>query len=358
MLSSVDFRKNYQSQCENIIKCVPKDAVFTMSQTEKIVQIASSLDQCFIDAIEVNKNRDFSCQINKLENEVNGLIAYDEKNTDDIRSLEQSIVKLNNDTNHLECELKTMSEKTGRALLSQAKELDHVTAQTSCMQMEIRDVKKNIEIVEKSIGKLDIHIDAIETDVEHLQKELKMLSCKEFKDTRIEAIIAKLASICTRYEIEQEIKRIDNEIKSLVFEDARVDVILKRLICLEAKKMEDSRVETLISEIVRLEKKIIVEESINIKQQKIIDSLLVQNTNQSEDIKCLIEQMKNLNTKIDRNSINLDNKIDCLAKEEYADKKVDAAQSAQIATIQSQMDKIQTEIDCVEKVILVKPVLY
>lgn len=365
-MSCVDCKKNHQSKCEHFVICDPKDAVFTVNQTEKIVQIASSLDECIFKAIEGHKSNDCSSQLNKLECQIDGLISYDEKNTQDIKSLdvkvsklnreldcvENQVLKLNNEVDKVECQMKNMSEKTGNALLSQAKELNRVSSQ-------VNDMKKDVDRVEKSTFKLNKEVDVHECEINILQKEVKVLACKEFKDDRIESIIECLTLMCKRGDLEKlecELDKIRKELKCIIFEDSRVVSILKRLSYLESKNFQDSRVESLISEISKLEKQVAAQEFTNTKQQKAIETLHSQNIHQSESIKCLNDQIKALNAKIDRNSIALDNKIDRLEKQEYADRRIDAGQSAQISTIQTQMCKMQAEIDRLEKVILVKPV--
>lgn len=406
MSSCDECKKNHQSQCGILINTAAKDAVFTVSQTEKIVQIAGKLDECVIKAIESVKPCDYSNQLACLENdiqklekevkrmecEIDGLVSYDEKNTEDIECIESNIAKLaceieklkkgdniddakmaalSAEINKLQCEIKTMSEKIGHALLSQAKELDRVANQLECVEDEIKADEAKVSKLACDVCKVDKEVDHLQCEVKELASEVACLAKKDHKDDRIDAILAMLSSMCTRAELcalekadkamQCEIEKIQCELKKLVQSiscmgpDSRIETILKRLACLEVKKYEDARVEALMCEIAKLEKQMACQEAVNVRQQKSIDALYTQNVHQAEDIKCLFEKVKDLSCKLDRNSVTLQNEIDCLEKEEYADKKLDASQSAQIVTMQSQMVKMQGEIDRLEKALLVRP---
>lgn len=255
-----------------------KSAVFTVNQLKEIVQISSNLDEVLLDAIESIKPVDYAKDIHCIKHEVS-----------------------------------SMSEKTAKALLSQATELQKV-----------------------------------ETEVDILRKRVKVLECREMKDDRIDSLLSLIASVSTRSELEKlecEVKKLEKR----MIEESCIDALTKRLICLENKKHEDSRVEHLLCELSKLEKKLAEEEVTNAKQAKAIELLQIQNIRQSEDIKAL-------GAKLDRNSVVLDTKIDKIEREEYADKKVDASQTAQILSLQNQVAKLMCEIDRLEKTFLVRPV--
>ena len=352
MSSHDECKRDHQSHCEHIVDCAAKDAVFTVSQTEKIVQITSELDECLIKKIESIIPHDYSHQLEKIECEIDGLVIYDEKNSEEVEELhvkvekvdcevhkldkevdevECVVHKLDKEVDEVECEVKVLSDKTGHALLSQAKELEHVSCQVL----------------------------SLEKEVHCLEHEVKELACKDFKDERIDHILCAISAFCSHAElekIEHELHELEKELKCLVFEDCRVDAILKRLICLEARKLEDCRVSALMCEIEKLEKQLACESAVNCRQQKSIDALYTQNVHQADEIKCLSEKVCAISAKLDRNSVALDNKIDRLEKEEYTDKRVDASQSAQIAALNSQLCKMQSEIDRLEKLVLIKPV--
>lgn len=362
MSSCNDCKKKHQSQCEVLVNSCDKDAVFTRSQTEKIVQIASKLDECLLEKIESMPIFDGSEQFKKIECQINGLeyqIEKVDKKVDhfdsridkvekDVEHLDRRVDKVEKEVDYVQCEVKVISEKTAKALLCQANELDRVANQLDSVEKDVRCLEKSDKVMQSQINRLDC-------EIAKLRKEISEL---DFKDDRIDSILCMISSMVCRGDLDKimcEIEKLRKEIKCLNFKDDRIEDILRRLACLEAKKLQDPRVDALLCEIANLEKRMAVQEAVNCKQQKSIDVLYAQNVRQSEDIKALSERMKALECKLNRNSCILDGKIDSLENQEMVDKKVDAKQDAMICSLQEQIAFLKREIDRIEKSYLVKP---
>lgn len=293
----------------------PKDAVFTLSQTEKIVQIAATLDSAI-------QTVDHSIELKKLDKEIDGLLAFSKEASKDLCSLERKV----------EC-VEATCDKLAHSIVAQKKELNEVE---SALEANKRADEARYNLVKADICSLDKVDKAISGELNQLERVVKTLASKEMKDSRVDSIITSLLSFASK----GDIVRLEAEIKKLEGE-ARFVEILRRLALLEARKIEDNRVDSLMTELVK-------QQAINAKQQKMIESLIEKNQHQDEAI-------RSLDAKINRNSLALDSKIDKLEREDFSDRKVDANQTAMIATLQGQISRMQAEIDKLEKVLLVKP---
>lgn len=291
-----------QSKC----LCECDNRVFTSCQTEKIIQIDNALLKPVIKCL-----RELKCKVSelcvpkcdddlkKIQCQIAELVQYDESNT--------CVV------NKIICDLRKLDERVGFALCSQAKELEKVVEEVDC-----------------------------------LQKQIKMLQCK---DEKLECLIKKCDSCASCDEVAKLLCRLEKLeccLKDLKCDDHKYDECCRRLSCVEGKKCEDNRCSDLAAQICKLEKKLCQVEAVNCEQAKSIQCLSSENVRQCEEIKCLSE-------KLNRNSAILDSKINDLEKEELCEKKLDACQSAQISVLQGQVCKLNEELERIQKCLLVKP---
>lgn len=369
MSSRDECKNNHKSQCKVTLDSCSKDAVFTYSQTEKIVQIASALDQCIIDAIENNVGPDYSDRFERLEREVRRLSEDLKKVNGELNCLESVVDKLDKRVDFLdskvekldkrldtiECELNKLSDRVAHALISQAEEIKRLSRELDQLQCEVSKLTEKVCRLKEG----DKYDDSkLQAEICALAKRVKALECMDYKDERIDQILCMLADMVTRCEFEKlecDLRKLEKTVRCLSFKDERIEDILRRLACLEAKDWRDKRVDELVCKVRELEKRVAAQEAVNFKQQKSIDTLYCLNVKQEQEIKCLNEKLCALSEKVSRNDNILDSKINCVAKEEADDKRVDACQSAQIRTLNELVKDMQCQINVLTRNVINKP---
>lgn len=346
-----DIEKEIIDQSDSI--CHDYSAVFTLTQTQKIIEIdrlllnplLTNLDElkCKIAVLtDVKVDDHIDGELKKLENEIVDLVQYDEHNSCLLNKMSRDIV-------HLTVELQQLDERVAKALLCQAEELDKVAKEEECLLKQVKDLSCR----EMKDQRMDAVLDMINnfvtrSEIDVFENEVKSLACREFKDSRVEEILRKLSCLEAKDYLDP---RIDQIIHMLSCFESKEDIekIIHRLTCLESRKFEDERVAALINKLSIIEKKIDHCEAINVDQCKEIHCLSTENLRQSNEIKCLSE-------KLNRNSMILDSKIETVQNSELCDQKIDANQSAQIEVLQSQMARLNIEMDKLQRALLTKPI--
>lgn len=462
-------KKSIEQVAKQFMPC-PTEAVFTLDQTEKIVEISTYFDReiareiasiecklehlndnvkigelenklkCIkVELCEMKKEAIDQCALNAkfelLNSEIEQIVRYDELNKVMVSEIKKGLENVQCELNSLECRIEKFDEKVAINLLSQAEELERME-KVNCVQSvklselqeelcqirklvvknEVKDAFEAIKALEKRICALE-HLKLKEELMEHiacLEKKIYALEHKVLKDERVDAILSMMCSFVTKEAIEEilcqlkklECKemidhRVDEVLKRLCalekkeIHDERVDVLIKRLCmletkeeaqellkriaALEAKEMHDARVDLLLHEICEINKHVknlseqnckqnkqiefLVEQ--NCKQHKQIETLSEQNCNQHKQIEVLVEhsakqhrEIECLNEKLNRNTLVLDSKIDNVERKEVADTKVNFDQNAAIKFLQTEIVKMNQEIERLQKALLVAPVCH
>lgn len=351
------------------------EAVFTISQREEIVKIDMAFNDLLMDEINTIKcqlknlqptdlttiENKISCilsdiktqdlleeKVRRLSKEVEALIKYDENNSIVITKLTEEFNRFNKDVKYLDIKIKELSDKTAAALVCQGTELNELSRRVSKLQVQMDELECMIRKDTRASEFLKI-VKELATKEEIILKRLAVLEAINYKDNRVDHILDVISTLATQKEIE----KLDAKVCVLArreFVDSRVDSLMRKLAVLEDRDIKDKRVEQILRILNTFSTKEDIEEikKINAAQTVMIKDLHVENTKQQEHIQCLT-------AKLNRDILMLDGKINAVAANETLDKKVDYEQSSDIKFLQSQIVKLNEEMDRLQKVVLMKP---
>jgi len=256
-----------------------KNAVFTVSQTEKIIELDKLYNSCILEAINELRHKlcnlvtqedicEIKQDIKKLESlvgtiplmniEIDHLIKYSEKNTNDVNKLECNVNKLECDVNKLEemikvltCKYKKLGDKVSSEFLLQTK-----------MIVELAESSKTVNDNQNSkIYDLNCEIESLKCDLNRLENQL---DCN-LKDCKLDDIFCKMDKLSSKVELADVIERLIC-VEKRNFIDERIEDVLKRIKFLECKDNKDERIEDIL-------RRLLILEQCNFKDER-VDAIL------------------------------------------------------------------------------------
>ncbi len=293
-----------------------------------------------------------------LEKEISEIKQFDSRVTSSIGILRDSISKVQSEVNILDSKMKKNDQEQEKRDQEQDRKIKHVEV---CISGEIKkietEVKRQLDCQDKQIAQisnqvmnqnrviLDLKeknekseilnkaqtdkIMSMNAELNILEKKVERLETKDYRDSRIETIIARIEMLASKKD----------------FSD-----IVERLICLEKKKYQDERVEKIIEilktfesmrETVRenskMKARIEALEEVNKVQGSMISELRNKNVEQDRQISCL-------NEKINKTALLLDGKLENVEKQVLEDEKYDLNQNTAIKLLQSQVEELRRDI--------------
>lgn len=320
--------------CEQIKAEARSKAVFTESQIDQIVKINVALQNVLIVSINDLKKK-IECisdhrEIERLEKAVDAMTCALSHLTTEVSHIEEVNAKQT-------CNIDKLFEyaNTNSQIIAKLRaEMKDDTAQIhhlECEMNKLEKVVKCIELKEFRDGRVDNLIKKLQcfltrTEMDKILARLAFLETKEYRDERIEKIIACLDKFETKKEVEE---------------------LIKRILCLEKRKLVDDRFDQVMHEVCEMRKEIDTMRRVNCEQNKIINELNTENHKQEKEIECLNNMLK-------RNTLVLSNEIQEVEKHVTAEEKVDLNQNADIKFLQSEIVELKHQVERMLKTNLVK----
>jgi hypothetical protein len=356
--------------CEQIKAEARSKAVFTESQIDQIVKINVALQNVLIVSINDLKKK-LECisdhrEIERLEKAVDAMTCALSHLTTEVSHIEEVNAKQTCNIDKLFEYANTNSQIIAK-LRAEMKDDTVQIHHLECEMNKLEKVVKCIELKEFRDGRVDNLIKKLQcfltrTEMDKILARLAFLETKEYRDERIEKIIACLDKFETKKEVEELIKRIacleakeyrDERIEKIIacldkFETKKeVEELIKRILCLEKRKLVDDRFDQVMHELCEMRKEIDTMRRVNCEQNKIINELNTENHKQEKEIECLNNMLK-------RNTLVLSNEIQEVEKHVTAEEKVDLNQNANIKFLQSEIVELKHQVERMLKANLVK----
>ena len=262
-MSASDLTKQKEISYERAFTEAAQKAVFTVSQTQEIIRLDNVYNKCLIDAIDelkikikeissleelnrlesefyklkrlVESSPDLSCELHKLENEVDQLLSYDEKNTEVVSHLQREV-------SETECEIHKLSEHLDKTDEKMASEFLIQTKMIVDMDSKNQSVN----------NKQNERITALSYEVEKLEHSVLLLEAKDNKDQRVDQILAKLRDFVSKNELVELLERLACIEKKKIL-DERVDELIRRIRELECRDYKDLRIEEILKRLLLVE---------------------------------------------------------------------------------------------------------
>uniref|UniRef100_A0A6C0BEF5 Uncharacterized protein n=1 Tax=viral metagenome TaxID=1070528 RepID=A0A6C0BEF5_9ZZZZ len=363
-MSALDLSNQKQMSYECALTEAVKNAVFTVSQTKEIIRLDKLYNKCLIDAIEDLRNKiehvshvddikkieaeiseiknliqtepSILCQVKKLEEDLDRLLTYVEKDSKVIVSLQKEVHENQVENYKLSEQLKKTNEKVSYEFNIQTK----IISDMNKKEKDINDKQSNAII-------------CLREELNFLETKVKSIESKDYKDDRIDQILVKLSDFASKKELLELFSRLVGLEKKKLF-DERVDELITRLKALECKDHKDERIEQILKHIAILENRELKDERfesiINVistvatkkellKVQNEVE-LLINKKHQDERVDKVLSMLKEFETI--KEAFKTKERIQLLESKKHQDDRVDEL-ICHIKKIELQLERVETQ---------------